>query len=178
MFSIQIVPYSARGCFFWRQSGQKYGAIRHFCIFLSHIQHFTSAVWSTMRLTRKRRHLLKAFLLLLCLVEYYNRICKRKYLLREAVLLPCMSPWHQLMDFGDASLFLLMTGLTREAFDTLHDILKPPGYHRFQRTKGRSWPLPSYAQLGLLFYLGSTMNYKHLCLIFGITPSACSLYTE
>ena len=26
----------------------------------------------------------------------------------------------------------------------------------------------------LLFYLGSTMHYKHLCVIFGITPSACS----
>jgi hypothetical protein len=26
----------------------------------------------------------------------------------------------------------------------------------------------------LLFYLGSTINYKHRCLIFGITPSVCS----
>lgn len=26
----------------------------------------------------------------------------------------------------------------------------------------------------MLFYLGNTMPYKHLCLIFGITPSACS----
>jgi hypothetical protein len=26
----------------------------------------------------------------------------------------------------------------------------------------------------LLFYLGSTMTYKHLCLIFGITPTVCS----
>ena len=135
----------------------------------------TSVLWSMTRLTRKRRHLLKAFLLLLCLVEYYNRIRKREHLLREAVVLPRKSPWRQLMDFGDPSSFLLMTGLTREAFGTLHDILQPPGYHRFQRTKGCSWSLPSDAQLGLLlFYLGSTMNYKHLCLIFGITPSACS----
>ncbi len=28
--------------------------------------------------------------------------------------------------------------------------------------------------LGLfLFYLGSTMQYKHLCLIFGLTPTVC-----
>jgi hypothetical protein len=26
----------------------------------------------------------------------------------------------------------------------------------------------------LLFYLGSTMNNKHLCIIFGFTPSVCS----
>ncbi len=25
----------------------------------------------------------------------------------------------------------------------------------------------------LLFYLGSTMHYKHLCLIFGLTPTVC-----
>ncbi len=25
----------------------------------------------------------------------------------------------------------------------------------------------------LLFYLGSTMQYKHLCLIFGLTPTVC-----
>jgi hypothetical protein len=33
----------------------------------------------------------------------------------------------------------------------------------------------STAQLGLLlFYIGSTMGMKHLCMIFGITPSTCS----
>jgi hypothetical protein len=31
------------------------------------------------------------------------------------------------------------------------------------------------AQLSLyLFFVGSTMGIKHLCLIFGITPSVCS----
>jgi len=31
------------------------------------------------------------------------------------------------------------------------------------------------AQLGLfLFFIGSTMGYKHLCLIFGCTPTVCS----
>ncbi len=35
--------------------------------------------------------------------------------------------------------------------------------------------LGSEGYLGLLlFYLGSTMNYKHLCRIFGITPLVCS----
>jgi hypothetical protein len=68
-----------------------------------------------------------------------------------------------------------MTGLTGEAFVTLHDILQPPEYHSFERRKGHKWSLPSGALLGLLpFYLGSTMSYKHLCLVFGITPSVCS----
>ena len=40
---------------------------------------------------------------------------------------------------------------------------------------GRPCLLGPDGYLGLvLFYLGSTMNYKHLCLIFGITPSVCS----
>jgi len=65
-----------------------------------------------------------------------------------------------------------MTGLTRHAISLLHDVLfvgQQP-----QRT-GRPRLMESTAQLGLfLFYLGSTMGMKHLCMIFGITPSTCS----
>ena len=68
-----------------------------------------------------------------------------------------------------------MTGLTREAFNMLHDILKPPGHPSLPKQKGRKWSLTSEGQLGLfLFYIGSTMNYKYLCLIFGVTPCTCS----
>ena len=88
-----------------------------------------------------------------------------------------MSPWQHLMDNNDSSSFLLMTGLNRDAFNQLLDELIPPN-HRLRRTRrrrGRQWSLLAEGQLGLLlFYLGSTMPYKHLCLIFGITPSACS----
>jgi hypothetical protein len=35
--------------------------------------------------------------------------------------------------------------------------------------------MPPTAQLSLyLIYIGSTMGIKHLCLIFGITPTVCS----
>ena len=93
----------------------------------------------------------------------------------EAVLLPSKASWNHLLLHGDHSSFLLMTGLTREAFDMLHNILKPPGHPSLPKRKGRKWSLTSEGQLGLfLFYIGSTMNYKYLCLIFGVTPNACS----
>ncbi len=67
-----------------------------------------------------------------------------------------------------------MTGLNRCAFVMLMD-------HVFdlealaRRCCGRPCLLGPEGYLGLLlFYLGSTMNYKHLCLIFGITPLVCS----
>ena len=135
----------------------------------------TSSVMSVRRPYKNQNHLLRMFLLVLGFVEYYNRICEHKYLLCKAILHPSKSPWQHLFDNGDESSFLLMTGLTRAAFIELHDILKPPGYHYLTRKTGRKWSLPSDAQLGLLlFYMCSTMNYKHLCLIFGITPSVCS----
>jgi hypothetical protein len=64
------------------------------------------------------------------------------------------------MEHGDASSFLLLTGLTRKAFSMLHDILKPPGHPALPK-KGCKCSLDSEWHLGLLlFYLGSTMNFK------------------
>jgi hypothetical protein len=67
-----------------------------------------------------------------------------------------------------------VTGLNHRAFAMLME-------HVFNqeaiacRHRGRPHLLGPEGYLGLLlFYLGSTMNYKHLCLIFGITPSVCS----
>ena len=126
-------------------------------------------------LTKKQRKQFVAFLFLLCLACYSNSIRERKFLLRQSILPPNLAPWNHLMYRGDASSFLLLTGLTQEAFIQLHDLLKPPGHPDLPPRKGRRWSLPSHAHLGLmLFYLGSTMPYKHLCLIFGITPSVCS----
>ncbi len=90
---------------------------------------------------------------------------------------PSKSPWQHLFENGDASSFLLLTGVSRPVFLILLDVLIPRGHRlRLQRRRrGRQWSLSAQGQLGLLlFYLGSTMSYKHLCLIFGITPSACS----
>ena len=117
----------------------------------------------------------KVLALIIALINYSNNIRHRTYLSRSAILPPLAAPWHHLLHNGDASSFLLMTGLTREAFVMLHDILMPPGHPSLPRRRGRKWSLTSEGQLGLLlFYISSTMNYKYLCLIFGITLNACS----
>jgi hypothetical protein len=68
-----------------------------------------------------------------------------------------------------------MTGLSRQAFTLLHDMLflcQQP-----QRT-GRPQLMPSAAQLGLYLFYICTMGYKHLCLIFGNTPTTCREITN
>ena len=117
----------------------------------------------------------KVFVFILALIIYHNSIRDCNFLLREAILPPSKSPWHYLYHKGDPSSFLFMTGLTQEAFNMLHDIVKPPGHPSLPRRKGRKWSLSSEGQLGLLlFYICSTMNNKYLCLIFGVTPNAWS----
>ncbi len=115
--------------------------------------------------TTKYRVTILALVLSLC--AYSNSIHDRTWLYREAILPPSKAPWNHLFLHGDHSLFLLMTGLTREAFDMLHDILKPPGHPSLPKLKGRKWSLTSEGHLRLfLFYICSTMNYKYLCLLF------------
>ncbi len=67
-----------------------------------------------------------------------------------------------------------MTGLNRRAFVMLMDrVFDLEALARHCR--GRPCLLGPEGYLGLLlFYLGSTLNYKHLCFIFGITPLVCS----
>ncbi len=117
----------------------------------------------------------KVLALIIALINYSNNIHRSTYLSRSAILPPSATTCHHLLHNGDVSSFLLMTGLTQEAFVMLHDILKPPGHPSLPRRRGHKWSLTSEGQLGLLlFYISSTMNYKYLCLIFGITLNACS----
>ena len=118
-------------------------------------------------------------MLTILLVTYRNSIRERTYLLRAAVAHPSLSPWQYLYDHGDDSSFLHLTGLTREAFIVLQSILFPPEPpDEFgRRPPGRPKLLDNSSSVGLLlFYLGSTMTYKHLCMIFGIVPTQCSTY--
>ncbi len=68
-----------------------------------------------------------------------------------------------------------MTGFSRAAFQDLCLVLfiennQQPILHR-----GKPELLDCAAQLGLyLFFIGSTIGIKHLCLIFGVVPSCCS----
>ena len=79
------------------------------------------------------------------------------------------------MDHGDDSSFLHMTGLDRRSFQLLLDIIIPAGHKIRRRRKGRKWSLPPDGMLGLvLFFIGSGMNSKHICMLFGITPTVYS----
>ena len=68
-----------------------------------------------------------------------------------------------------------MTGLTQPTFAMLLDYLFDLEDIVHRRRHGCPRLLGPEGCLGLLlFYLGSTMNYKHLCMLFGVTPSVCS----
>ena len=110
---------------------------------------------------------LNRIMLIILLLQYHNSIRHRHYLLRSAVLPPLESPWQNLYDRADPSSFLHLTGLSRRAFAMLMDYLFDlEDMARYCR-RGRP---PSLGPTGcvrlLLFYLGSTMSYKHLCMIF------------
>ena len=81
---------------------------------------------------------------------------------------PSSIAWLQLMDYGDPSSFLLTTGLTREAFNSLNDIVLPPGHQSLGNKKGVSGHCP------LMPSWVCYLQCKHLCMLFGIMPSACS----
>jgi hypothetical protein len=122
-------------------------------------------------LASKRRRV-KYLALLILLIHASNSIRDRTKLHRCSLLSHNESPWIKLYRHGDASSFLNMTGFTRHAFSLLHDVLF---VGQQPQRMGRPRLMESTAQLGLfLFYLGSTMGMKHLCMIFGITPSTCS----
>ena len=150
--------------------------------FVSSLNQFTTIMISLLYVTNannsnRRRYCVQMVALVICIIHYYNSIheCKYKYLLREAILRPNLLPWCRLMDYGDLSSFLLMTGLTWEAFNSRNGIVLPPGHQSLGNKKGCKWSLPPDAQLGILFFhLGSTMQCMHLCMLFEIMPSACS----
>jgi hypothetical protein len=132
-------------------------------------------------LTVQQEWQIKMLMLIILLVKYHNSIHDRTYLLRAVVLHPSLSPWRHLYDHGDDTSFLHLTGLTREAFIVLQDILFPPEPpNEFgQRPPGRPELLDNSSSVGLLlFYIGSTMTYKHLCIIFGIVHTQCSNYIQ
>jgi hypothetical protein len=126
-------------------------------------------------LTRWQKWTIKVLMALVLIACYHNSLRVRSYLLWAALVPPSLSPWRKLYDEGDSSSFLHVTGLMREAFNSLLYVVIPPGHSMHRQRRGRPWSLPPDGMLGLLLcYLGSQMTIKWLCLIFGITPSPCS----
>jgi hypothetical protein len=126
-------------------------------------------------LSRRQKWSIKVLTALVLMACYHNSLRVRSYLLWAALVPPFLSPWHKLYDEGDSSSFLHVTGLTREAFNSLLCVVIPPGHSMRRQRRGRPWLLPPDGMLGLLLcHLGSQMTIKWLCLIFGITPLPCS----
>ena len=104
----------------------------------------------------------------------YNSIRRRYYITRSGNLPTAASPWRHLYENGEEVSFLNLTGFSREALEEMHEY----PYENVERyDAGRPRLLNTRDELGLiLFYLGSTMKYSELCLIFGCTPTRCSVY--
>lgn len=107
---------------------------------------------------------------LLCLlhiaIRVYNGQRRNQKLTRAA-------PWFRLLNFGDDYSFLNLTGFTRFAFMQLEAVL----LDGLPVRRGRPPQLDFRGQLGLyLFFLGSRMGLKHLCMLFGIVPSSASVF--
>jgi len=117
-------------------------------------------------------HVLQQVVLVLTWINHHNNIHCRQNLLRCSIVMPCQLAWQHL--YADSPSVTLMTGLSWVVFQNLLDILSSQSTWSIART-GRPYSLSPSAELGLfLFYIGSTMNLKHLCLIFGTTPAVCS----
>jgi len=116
-------------------------------------------------------------LMVVLLFELHSSIRTRHHLHRPTIVSPSNLPWQWLYEQADLLSFLHMTGLTRQCFAMLLSALFDPEEilpHQ-QHRHGRLQSLRPEGCLGLLlFYLGSTMNPKHLCTIFGIVPGICS----
>jgi hypothetical protein len=123
------------------------------------------------------RQRLRRVLMVVLLFQLHNSIRTRHYLYHPVIVLPSDSPWQRRYEQSDPSSFLHMTGLTRRCFVMLLSALFDPEeilLHQ-RRRQGRPRSLRPEGCLGLLlFYLGSTMNHKHLCMILGIVPGVCS----
>ena len=106
---------------------------------------------------------------------WYNSLRERSRLTRSAILLPRLSPWKRLFEFGDDQSFLEMTGFSKLAFSELRTSIYGDRGNGCRRV-GRPSSLDSDGELGLyLLYVGSMMKIKHLCLVFGVVPTTANV---
>lgn len=109
------------------------------------------------------------------LTIYHNSLRRRANLHRVAIVQPDQSPWRRLLEYGDEESFLNLTGFDHHAFEELHSLIFGDDREP-EQLRGRPNLLTTRDELGLLlFYCGSTMKIKELCLLFGITPTRCSV---
>jgi hypothetical protein len=123
------------------------------------------SMMTTMMLTLDKEFDLCCVILVLLSAVYHNSLCQQNYLLHQAVVL------HQLLH-GKSFWMMVIPPLK-----LLLNVVIPPIHclrHHCCKRGDNGHCLQRGSRGLLLFYLGSIMSYKHLCLIFGITPSAFS----
>jgi hypothetical protein len=108
----------------------------------------------------------------------YNNIRERHYLTRRAIVAPRLSAWQHLLSYADEGSFLDVTGFNFASFRSLVTIVFDDELSdelQGRRKRGRPRSLDYSGRVGLVvFFLGSTLMTKHLCLIFGIVPSVAN----
>jgi hypothetical protein len=140
--------------------------------FKASMARFTARRWLALQLIFLQ---VQTILLIVLLLHYRNSIRRRSQLLRAAVLDPKNSPWQHLLEKGDLSSFLLLTGLSRQAFYLLLDTIIPPGHHLRQRKRKKEdsgpyllmgnwdfcsfiWAVLCHTSISALF-----LELRHLC---------------
>ncbi len=111
-------------------------------------------------------------ILLLALIYAYMGIRNRHYRQKKAFVDPDFSPWKKLYLQGDDIDLIECTGLNRAAFELLHQKLY---VDEVENCLGRHRILNSRDKLGMyLHYLNSSMKYKSLSQLFGVTAAIVS----
>lgn len=109
---------------------------------------------------------------IVAVINAYKSLRRRYYITSAAIPPVKYSAWVNLFNSKDDQSFVCLTGFNYDAFMALHSILFD-GFHR--KKTGRQENLNSFAKLGcVLLYLNSTLQPKHLCLLFGASPSTIS----
>ena len=114
---------------------------------------------------------LMKLLLLVHFIQMYNNIRERHYLTRRAIVAPRLSAWQHLLSYADEGSFFDVTGFNFASFRSLVTIVFDDELSdelQGRRKRGRPRSLDYSGRVGLVvFFLGSTLMTKHLCLIFG-----------
>lgn len=105
-----------------------------------------------------------------------NLMHTRSYLRRAALVDPELSPWRKLFESMDDSSFLRITGFNYPAFRELsNSIFTDTARLREQTRTGRRSNLCLDDKLGLyLLWVGSSMSYKQIALLFGVLEQTVS----
>ncbi len=110
----------------WNSGNLKFVVPPPSSIFEDSMARFTTRPWLALQLIFLQ---VQTILLIVLLLHYHNSIRRRSQLLSAAVLDPKNSPWKHLLENGDSSSFLLLTGLSCQAFYLLLDTIIPPSHH-------------------------------------------------